>query len=165
MRAGIDASPLIFLSKLDALDVLTYYEEVLTTAEVLAEVVPETRAGNQEALRVRQMLERGGIKEVTASGRLERDFGLGRGETSILVVAAQEILDEVILDDRAAIGVAKVLGLRVVSTPFLLLRECVDGRWSSQRFDAALDRLLEANYYLSPRLLERIREAARRGGD
>lgn len=165
MRAGIDASPLIFLAKLDALDVLTYYQEVLTTGEVLAEVLPETGVDDPETLRVRQTLEAGVVKEVETSGRLDRDFGLGRGETSLLVLAGQERLDEVIVDDRAAIGVAKYLGLRAVSTPFLLLRERAAGRWSLNRFERSLEQLLDANYYLSPRLLERIRKAARRGGD
>lgn len=165
MRAGIDASPFIFLTKLEALDVLTYYEEVLTTAEVIAEVLPEARPDDAEALRVSQALEAGVVRRVEVQGRLERDFGLGRGETSFLVLARQERLDEVIIDDRAAIGVAKYLGFRVVSTPFLLLRERAAGRWTRERFDQALDRLLAANYYLSPRLLERIREAARRGED
>ncbi|MFQ5552312.1 MAG: hypothetical protein ACE5EW_01070 [Thermoplasmata archaeon] len=165
MRAGIDASPLIFLTKLEALDVLTYYEEVLTTAEVIGEVLPEARPEDTEALRVHQALEAEVVKMGEGRGRLERDFGLGRGEISILVLAGQEGLDEVIMDDRAAIGVAKYLGFRVVSTPFLLLRERVAGRWPRERFDQALDRLLAANYYLSPRLLERIRKAARRGED
>lgn len=163
MRAGIDASPLIFLSRLEALDVLAHYEEILTTAEVIEEVLPEGRPDDAEALRVRQALETGVVKRVEAQGRLERDFGLGRGENSLLVLAGHERLDEIIMDDRAAIGVAKYLGFRVVSTPFLLLRERLAGRWSYERFAGALDRLLTANYFLSPRLLERIREAARRG--
>lgn len=165
MRAGVDASPLIFLAKLNALDVLTYYEEALTTPEVVGEVLSETRPDAPEALRIRRTLEAGTVKEVAARGRLERDFGLGRGETSLLVLAQQEGLDEIVVDDRAAIGVAKYLGLRVVSTPFLLLRERAAGRWSRKQFDQALDQLLAANYFLSPRLLERIREAARHGGD
>ncbi|MEE9164558.1 MAG: hypothetical protein V3U17_07205 [Thermoplasmata archaeon] len=165
MRSGVDASPLIFLAKLDALDVLTHYDEVLTTPEVVAEVALESRSDDPESLRIRRTLERGIVKMAEARGRLKRDFGLGRGETSILVLAQQEGLDEVVIDDRAAIGVAKYLGLRVVSTPFLLLRERVAGRWSQEQFDRVLNQLLAANYYLSPRLLERIREAAQQGKD
>lgn len=165
MRAGIDASPLIFLAKLDALNVLGHYDEALTIPEVVAEVLPGTRPDDLESLRIRRTFEEGTVKEVEARGRRERDFGLGRGETSLLVLAQQERLDEIVLDDRAAIGVAKYLGLRIVSTPFLLLQERLASRWSQERFERALDRLLAANYYLSPRLLERIREAAERGGE
>lgn len=50
IRAGVDASPLIFLEKLDALDALTHYQEVLTTVKVLAQVLPGTGVDDPEAL-------------------------------------------------------------------------------------------------------------------
>ncbi|MFQ5839059.1 MAG: hypothetical protein ACE5HJ_09825 [Thermoplasmata archaeon] len=160
MRAAINASPLIFLARLDQLRLLQAYEEVLTTPEVVGKVLMEPLENYPESLRIKGALEVGFIKVVPAERSLERDFGLGSGELSVLVLARQERLEEVIVDDRAAIAVAKYLGLRVVSTPFLLLRERLSGRISIEEFERSLDGLLRANYYISPRLLEKIRRKA-----
>ncbi len=161
MRAGINASPLIFLAKLDQLHLLSGYEEVLTTPQVIAEVLTEPIENYPESLRIKKAQEEGIFRVAPARRALERDFGLGLGEISLLVLATQERLDEVIMDDRAAIGVAKYLGLRVVSTPFLLLRERANGHMSREVFNMSLDKLLAANYYISPRLLEKIRSKGR----
>jgi len=87
---------------------------------------------------------------------------LDPGEAAVLALARRAKVDEVVTDDRAAIGVAKYLGLRSVSVPFLLLRERRSGRLSQVAFEtAALRRLLGAAYYLSPDLHDRLVAAGR----
>lgn len=160
MRAAIDASPLIYLTKIGRLDVLDEYEEILVPPEVLSEIECGLAAGHPEALEVRRLVEKGRL-QVRKAGRPRTEWNLDRGEAAMLAIAHRAKVDEVITDDRAAIGVAKYLGLRPVSVPFLLLRQRRAGRLSQDDFEAALRRLLGAGYYLSPDLHERLIVAGR----
>ncbi len=161
MRAAVDASPLIFLTKIGELRLLRQYEEVLVPPEVIAEVDRGLEAGHPEALEVRKLVEEGRIT-VRKAGRPRTEWSLDRGEAAVLALALQARVDEVVVDDRSAIGVARYLGLRPVSVPFLLLRERRAGRMARDGFEASLRRLLGAGYYLSPELHHRLVEAGRR---
>ncbi|HEY5537942.1 MAG TPA: hypothetical protein VIL58_00175 [Thermoplasmata archaeon] len=160
MRAAVDASPLIYLTKIGRLGVLDQYDEVLTPPEVIAEIERGVQGGHFEALEVRRLVESDRLR-VRKAGRPRREWNLDRGEAAVLTLAVNAKVDEVVTDDRAAIGVAKYLGLRPVSVPFLLLRERRSGRLSQHAFEAALRRLLGAGYYLSPELHERLVAAGR----
>ena len=160
MRAAVDASPLIYLTRIGRLDVLDQYEEVLVPPEVVSEIERGLDAGHPEALQVRRLVEMGRIA-VRKGGRPRSEWNLDRGEAAVLALALRVGVDEVVTDDRAAIGVAKYLGLRPVSIPFLLLRERRSGRLSQEAFEASVRRLLTEGYYLSPDLHHRLIAAGR----
>jgi len=155
MRAAIDASPLIYLTKIGRLDVLDPYQEILVPPEVISEIERGLAAGHPEALEVRRLVEKGRLR-IRKGGRPRTEWNLDRGEAAVLALARRARVDEVITDDRAAIGVAKYLGLRPVSVPFLLLRGRRGGRLSQNDFEAALRRLVGVGYYLSPEPHERL---------
>ncbi len=161
MRAAVDASPLICLTRLGRLDLLRQYDEVLVPPEVVAEVERGLEAGHPEALEVRKLVDAGAIR-VRKAGRPRTEWALDPGEAAVLALALRNRVDEVVTDDRAAIGVAKYLGLRPVSVPFLLLRERRAGRMSQVTYETSLRRLLTEGYYLSPELHHRLIEAGRR---
>lgn len=158
MRAVIDASPLTYLTRIGRLRVLDGYKEILVPPEVVSEIERGLAAGHTEALEVRRLVESGRLR-VRKARRLRVEWNLDPGETAALALARQARVDEVIMDDRAAIGIAKYLGLRPVSVPFLLLRERRAGRMSQTDFETALRRLLGAGYYLSPELHDRLIKA------
>lgn len=160
MRAAIDASPLIYLTKIGQLDVLDQYQEILVPPEVISEIERGLAAGHPEALEVKRLVETGRLR-IRGGGRPRTEWNLDRGEAAVLALALHRKADEVVTDDRAAIGVAKYLGLRPVSVPFLLLRERRAGRLSQRDFEAALRRLLGTGYYLSPELHNRLVAAGR----
>ena len=160
MRAAVDASPLIYLTRIGRLDVLDQYEEVLVPPEVVSEIERGLEAGHPEALQVRRLVEMGRIA-VRKGGRPRSEWNLDRGEAAVLALALRNRVDEVVTDDRAAIGVAKYLGLRPVSVPFLLLRERRARRMSQDAFETSLRRLLTEGYYLTPELHHRLIEAGR----
>ena len=160
MRAAVDASPLIYLTKIGELRLLRQYDEVLAPPEVIAEVERGLESGHPEALEVRKLVEDGSL-QIRKAGRPRTEWALDRGEAAVLALALSLRVDEVVPDDRAAIGVAKYLGLKPVSVPFLLLRERRAGRMTQSAFEAALRRLLTAGYYLSPELHHRLVEAGR----
>ncbi len=160
MRAAIDASPLIYLTKIGRLDVLDGYDEILVPSEVLSEIERGLERGHPEALEVRRLVEKRRLR-VRKAGRPRAEWNLDPGEAAVLTLARRAKVDEVITDDRAAIGVAKYLGLRPVSVPFLLLRERRAGRLSQKEFEAVLRRLLGTGYYLSAELHARLIAAGR----
>lgn len=160
MRAVVDASPLIYLTKIQFLELLNQYAEVLVPPEVVAEVERGLAKGYTEALQVRRLVEEGKIK-VRKVKRLPGEWNLDVGEAAVLALALRERVDEVVVDDRAAIGVSKYLGLRPVSVPFLILRERRSGRLPEQTFYEAINRLMSAGYHLSARLYQQLLDAGK----
>lgn len=160
LDAVTNASPLIFLAKLGDLELLP--EEVATTPLVLEEVHAGDPKDHPEVDLIDTVVDQGRIRSIEAEpSQLPREVaGLHEGEASVLALARERDVSEVIVDDRVAIRTAKALGLSPVSTPFLLLRATRQGALTTDGFERRLDQLLEHGYHLSPRLYRRLREAA-----
>ena len=151
MKAAINASPLIFLSKLGMLDCLRLYDKVYTTQVVINEIEIGMEKGYQEALSVKKLVDEGfiiiGKTEIPKVG-----FGLHPGELSVIEMAKKMKLKDILLDDRSAIKVAKYFGLKVVSTPFLLLKNLKVGKTELDEFKDIMERLIGFGYFISPNL-------------
>jgi len=160
MRAVVDASPLIYLVKIGRLELLDQYEEILVPPEVLSGIERGLEAGHTEFLQVRGLLE-GRRLRVRKAGKPRAEWNLGHGEAAVLALALRARADEVVVDDRAAIGVAKYMGLRPISVPFLLLRERRSGGLAQTSFEGSLRQLMSTGYYLSPNLHQKLVEAGR----
>jgi len=109
---------------------------------------------------VRRLVEEGRLR-IRKGGRPRTEWNLDHGEAAVLAIARRAKVDEVIADDRAAFGVAKYLGLRPVSVPFLLLRERRAGRFTQGDFEATIHRSVGTGYYLSRELQDRLVAAGR----
>jgi len=155
MRAVTNTSPLIYLSRIGRLDLFRQYREVLIPEKVLEEIEAGRKRGHPEALDVRRLVRTGHARVVRVP-KVRREWNLGPGETAAIALALRERVDEIVIDDRAAIAIAKFLGLRPVSIPFLLLRDRKKGQTRQQAFEAALRRLVGEGYYLSPDLVDRL---------
>jgi len=155
MRAVTNTSPLIYLSRIGRLDLFRQYREVLIPEKVLEEIEAGRKRGHPEALDVRRLVRTRNARVVRVP-KVRREWNLGPGETAAIALALKERVDEIVIDDRAAIAIAKFLGLRPVSIPFLLLRDRKKGQTGQRAFEAALRRLLTEGYYLSPGLVDRL---------
>lgn len=156
--AIVNASPLIFLAKLGRLDLLPV--PCGTTRTVLSEVRAGAAKGfgdaaAMEALVVAGTLAVGEPKEK----RLPFEAGLHAGEVSVLRLALERGVTEVIVDNRIAIRTAKVLRLAPVSTPFLLLRARREGGIAAPAYEGLLERLVAHGYFLSAPMYRRLVEA------
>jgi len=164
MKVAINASPLIFLAKLDKLDVLDKYEEVYCTPEVISEVVAGAKLGYKDALLVKKLVEEKKLHQVKIKERLEKYeelLKLHRGEISTLLAAREMKLDRVIVDDKRAIKAAKYFGLKPLSTPFILLEALKEEKLSGTEFESAMEKLVDDGYRISPKLYARILEKAK----
>ncbi len=160
--AVVDSSALIFLAKLHRLEALGVFTPILSTREVVDEVEAGMATGHRDALSVQAALEERHILVRRTPSVPTSLAHLGRGEGSVLALARRLPNSTTILDDLGAIKAAHSIGVRVRSTPFVLLDNVSAGRISRSEFQALLDDLLRAGYFLSPRLYVRLLEEAGR---
>jgi predicted nucleic acid-binding protein len=122
----VNASPLISLAKIGALEVL---EGSATTVLVPSAVVAEVLAG-PPGDPARQALEGGWGSRVVDHGTPAAvlEWSLGRGETSVLAVAIAMPGLVAVLDDAEARACARALGVPCIGTLGLVLRAAVEGR-------------------------------------
>jgi len=159
MKAVVNASPLIFLSKLDALHCLEVYDNVYTTDIVMEEVKRGLEKGYQDSLMVLKLIKDGSLV-LKESPNAKEMFGLHPGETSVIELAIDLKIDTIIVDDGHAIKTAKYFGLKVVSTPYLLLKNLKSGKMNRETFVDKMNALLECGYYISPNLYMKVIKVA-----
>lgn len=161
--AVVNASPLIFLAKIDRLGILP--RPSLTTPTVLQEVRAGGRETYPEVETVEHLVRKGTLQVAEPEGdaptALRDHAGIDAGEASILHLARGRSISRVVVDDRVAIRVAKLLDLDPASTPYLLLRACRRDELPYHAFQRSLDHLLDHGYHLSRPLYRELLQAAR----
>jgi predicted nucleic acid-binding protein len=156
-----DASPLIFLAKLDRLDLLRRSAtEVLLPPAVLEEV---RRLPDKASTRVEEAFG-SWLRMETAQDRsavevLELD--LGPGEAEAIVLARETRAERIVLDDQDARRFARRLGLVPVGTLGILLAARLRGE--IQEIRGEIDRLRAEGFRASPALLEAVLREAGEG--
>jgi predicted nucleic acid-binding protein len=162
----VDASPLIYLAKLDALDVLAAAgQQPLLTPEVeretarvgLAYVYPDASL-IAEALRsgVLRRTELTREEAEGVEGLMAEAGGLDQGEAEVLAVAARRSLP-VLLFERRAIRLARSVGLPTWSPLRLLAAGTPNRRLLRQRM-LGFARLVDMRFEQLERLLQEIED-------
>jgi uncharacterized protein len=124
----VNASPLIALAKIGQLELLLGPSRILMIPEAVAE---EIRVGPpQDPARVALTIGFGGTPIPVDVSAEVIAWGLGRGESAVLCLAAQHGATAV-LDDRDARRAAKTMGLDVLGTLGVVLRARAEGRIES----------------------------------
>jgi predicted nucleic acid-binding protein len=127
-RVVLNAGPLIYLAKLDALDVLERYDQCAITSGVEQEVVrPPSAYRFPEIARVEGLIRVGSLEVVSMTAdeqdrtdRLGDEVpGLGRGERETIAVAAARGWSAALFDRRAR-RIGEANGIVVVGVPGLL---------------------------------------------
>jgi predicted nucleic acid-binding protein len=141
------------------LECLKLFDNVFTTNIVLQEIELGLEKGYPEALLVKKLVEEKFLI-VKDKKPKENEFGLHPGELSIIELAREMNIENIIVDDKTAIQASKYFGLKVTSTPFLLLKNLKSGNINLIDFRIAMDRLISFGYFISPNLYMKILEKA-----
>ncbi len=157
-----DTSPLIFLAKLDRLDLLRKEaEEVLAPSAVLQEIAKQDDEATVRIEDARRMwLQVRPLKDLRLSTVLKRE--LGDGEAEAISLALETAAARIVLDDLDARRLADRLGLKPVGTLGLLLAAKLRGEIPSLR--AEIHRLRHGGFRAAPALVEEILRSAGEGG-
>lgn len=130
----LDAAPLIYLAKLEALDVLEALPVAIATPSVIEEATrPSMAYRHPDAVLIEQAVSRGDIGQVSLdagelaeAGAIEQQVaGLHAGECEVLAVARARNLAAVIFE-RPGRRVARASGIRLVDTVELLFAGTAD---------------------------------------
>jgi len=146
-----NTSPLIFLSKLDAFDLLNCFSEVSIPGAVLSE------CKGLSLPNVVEVVELGSADKATA---LSRFGSLHQGELEAVQLALLKNVDYILMDDAKARAFAKNRGIRPMGTIGILLLANKQGLLARDLGLSYLDDLkLKHGLYISEPLLVQIKKA------
>ncbi len=123
MIAVANASPLISLSSVGALDLLESLFGIIHIPEAVFEEIAVTGAGRAGSAEVAaaMWIERHAITDTNAVSQLMTDAKLEAGESETLILAAELNADLVIIDERPARRYALAQGSPIIGTLGVLL--------------------------------------------
>jgi uncharacterized protein len=114
MRIVIDSSPLIFLSKIGKIELLTeLFDEILIPSEVFYETVTQGKEKMlEDAFAIENFITQScKVKIKDADIRWLDDFPLGKGEKAVISLARIERIDNALIDESKARTLARVFNL------------------------------------------------------
>jgi len=152
----LDATPLIYLGKTEALGLLDSFE-VVTTRKVHDEVVRRGKeAGASDARRVeRYDLNVVEAPENETHERLSDAPGLSDADVSVLVIADARDATAV-MDEKRGRTVADAEGIEVRGTAYLLLTAVKEGEITAEEGQEVLDAMVESGWYCSTSFYAKI---------
>jgi predicted nucleic acid-binding protein len=157
-RWVVDTGPLIFLAKLDRLELLQRgADEILVPPAVLAEV----RTLHDEATQKIEVAGQSWLQIQTVDDYSKMRLllaDLDTGEAEVIALAQTVNANRVVMDDLDARRFAHRVGLSVVGTMGLLLAARLRGEIPSVK--AEIERLRQLGFWTSQSLVEAILQAA-----
>jgi len=160
-----DATPLIYLGKINVLEKITHFpEEKYTPESVYQEVVVEgKKSGYPEVFLIENMLNAGILQIKTPAdnryiAHLKENPRIHRGGAEVLALALE--LDGIaLLDDEEARGMAEIEGIEHHGTIYLLLRMMKIGLLTKEETIDSLDEMLRRGWWCSTELYAGILRA------
>ena len=157
MKVVVNATPLIALSVIDRLELLNQlFDEVIIPSAVYQEVVISgaNKPGATE-LKNASWIQ---VQSVTPSSTIEPLLlGLDKGELQVILLAVSIEPDWVIIDEKLARRVAKVMGLSVKGTVGILLASFYAGYISKQETIDSLQQLVNNGIRLSSQIIDWVK--------
>ncbi len=158
----VDTSALVFLGRLRRLELAQLLGEVVIPAPVLAEFTRGRHKDPDTVGRVESWIREKGLKVREVGVPVRFYPALGLGERAVLWTASELRAPILLIDEAPARRVAKHLGFRVLSTPYVLLEGTRAGTITTAQAQEDLDRFVAQGYFLDPRLYGDLKETLRR---
>ncbi len=157
MKIVFNSSPLIFLSRLDFLELFLQYDYEFYVPEVVLQEInaKQDRASNYVNIAVANnnlIVEQ--IKLTSLANSINER--LGRGEAEAISLATELQSDYVILDDFAARREAMRLGLNVKGTLAIIKKMLADDQVKIDNLDQFYQKLLQIKFRVKRSVFEAI---------
>ena len=161
-----NASPLIFFSKINKLDLLcTVFPQIIISREVFIEVVQRGES-RPDAVLIEKYIKQGNIiindlvlkYQTIASQLVARYTSLDRGEAETIALALQKKENEVLMDDSAGRKVAELNNLLPSGSLRVLLLAFQRALISKEDTLKIMKMLIDAGLYLGAEVVERFYE-------
>lgn len=157
-----DATPLIYLAKVDRLDVVTHLEGPRRIPRrVYTEVVADAiDAGHVDARRIEQRIDDGlfdvvAVDDSPLATRLAANPNLSDADVAVLACAA--IHDGIaVMDETAGRTAADVEGIETRGTAYLVLSCAKDGSISVSDARETIDSMIDHGWYCAPDLYAKL---------
>ena len=158
----INASPLIILSKLNKISILTkIYRNLGITNKVYEEVVLKGIEQNaSDAFIVKQHIDNKEIKVfnldkklLDMANKIQLIYNLDIGEAETIALALQLAQKEIIIDETAAREAAKSFGIKPIGSLRILLIAYQKNLISKEEINKLLAKMQDSKYRFSPKVL------------
>lgn len=154
----LDATPLIYLAKAESLDVLDAFDTVTTQGVYDEVVVRGKRADAPDARRIEthdpEVVE---VPRNETYERISEDDGLSDTDAGVLALADAKD-GTAVMDEKRGRTVAKVEGIDVRGTAYLLLSSVKSGENGAEEARETLDRMVDSGWYCSTSFYAKILE-------
>ena len=155
MKAVVNSSPLIFLAKINRLDLLNkLFDEVIIPKAVYEEAVLNGKRDKTEIIKNLNWIKVEEVKNRRLINFL-MNF-LDYGESEVIAYAVENNIDLVVLDDKDARKIAREFDLKVIGTLGILIISKKKGYINELK--PIIEKLVDNNFRISEKLLRRILE-------
>ena len=147
MKVVFNSSPLIFLSRLEFLDIFLYSADDFYLPNFVAEEISAKSDAASQQVKALIDAEKILVKEIQLLSLANRlNMRLGRGESEAIALGTELQTDYIILDDFAARKEATRLGLNVKGTLAVIKKLQVDGKITISCTDQLYQDILAMNF-------------------
>ena len=159
-----DATPLIYLAKIEKISLIkSLYNTIIISSEIKNEIVDEgKRLKEKDAFLIEKEIKDGFIEVIKVSNYIKPVFKIDKSELSILSLAKELSIKDVLIDEKLARIAAKVEGLTPRGTLFVILKNLKLKLINFDDFLRILNSLLEAGFRLKEEVYLKAIEEARK---
>jgi predicted nucleic acid-binding protein len=125
------------------------FNKILIPEAVYREILKGRKIGSPDVPVVEEEIAKGWIKVMKIKSLLRLPDNLGRGEKEAISLMKETEADWLLIDDRVASTTARLMGIEVRSTVYLLIYWRKKGLISQDEALELLDNLIEVGYHLS----------------
>src|SRR3990172_5071205 len=147
-----NASPLIFLAKLNRLDLLLIYELIIPS-QVNTEIQKVIRHKRPDAQQITAYFKANGIEPVKVSLLKDLPNALGAGERAVISLAVKENIKKVFIDEAKARTVARFKGLEPKGTLGILWDAFKAGDLNRDDLETSVLELVQKGYRIKEEVL------------
>lgn len=153
MKIASNASPLIFLAKIEKLNLLEKYE-IIVPKQVYDEIIKGANIGKEDAHKIESLIEKGIIKlEETKINQEIEKYNIGLGEKAAISLAIDKKIKIILLDERKARRIAKFYKLKPKGTLGVLIEAFNNNRISKKELKELIQKLVKEGYRISEELI------------